>query len=111
VIDLEATKEKDLEGYFLVNGEQDLLTLASSTVFTFDIKKMRFIRSILGKEKIFRIRNIVKSQNHPDLIPPETWVLWLESVKFPDSILVLPDGRLQYGSDWGHPWKFILQRK
>jgi hypothetical protein len=111
VIVLEATKKEDLKAYFGENDEQDLLTKASSAIFTFDIKKMIFTSSVLGKETIYRIKNIEKSQSHPDLIRSEKFVLWLEHVKFPDYIVALPDGRLRYGSNWGPPWEFILQRK
>ena len=111
VIVLEEAKKEDLLTYFGESDEQDLLAKASSTVFTFDINKMSFTRSVLGEKTVLRIKNIEKSQSHPDLTARETQVLWLEGIKFPDYILALPDGRLRYGSSWGRPWEFILQRK
>jgi len=99
VIDLEATKKESLAVYF--GKSEDYIAEASSAVFTFDTKKMQFRRYVLGKEKVYHMMPGNKGKE---------WILWLQHVKFPDYIIVLPDGRLRYGSDWGINWEFVLRR-
>ena len=102
VIDLKDTSKESLATYFRENDEQACFTKASSVIFTFDAKTRKFRRSMPGKEEIYSI-TLFPSESNP--------LIWFQHVKFPDYIKVLPDGRLQYGCNWGIVWEFILQRK